>query len=242
MRSVVVVLLLTAGCFGRGFSVGAAEDDKGLPPPQGAFSACSDDFDCTPAAATCCGCPTFATNLSDPKIAVCDDVDCQPSTCAESVEASCNQTTFECELSCKPIQCSLDCPTGFAIETNGCLSCNCATAPAVNGCRDDNECIRTRADCCGCALGGADTAVLATEIQGFDSGLMCPMTPQCPGVNACDATEQPRCVQGQCELLQDLSGNACGRSDLPPCATGQICTVNASDQANLYGVGTCQPI
>jgi hypothetical protein len=51
-----------------------------------------------------------------------------------------------------------------------------------------------------------------------------------------------RCVQGECALVSGaLPANACGRADLAACPMGERCTVNANDQATMYGVGVCQP-
>lgn len=243
MKSLLAIVLLVTACVG-GVSANEASDDDNSPDPGQAppFSTCFDSSQCVPAAATCCECPTFATNTDDPKVRVCEDVECPATSCAETVEASCNLATNECELSCRPMQCDLTCADGFAIEANGCLSCACAGPPmTADACTVDTDCARTRGDCCGCENGGIDTAVPEALLGSFDGGLMCPADPACPGVNTCSSAEAPRCVQGQCALLPDEPGNACGRPELPACAPNEVCTVNASDQANLYGVGLCTP-
>jgi hypothetical protein len=115
--------------------------------------------------------------------------------------------------------------------------------PAANGCTVDSDCVQTRADCCGCARGGQDTAVLATGLTAFDGSLNCEMDPVCPGVDTCEPMAAPRCVQGRCELLATdmLPAQACGRPDLPACPSGTVCTVNSDASANEQGVGVCGP-
>lgn len=243
VRSLVPLALVIAwaGCFSGVSELRAADDEDPAEPAPG-LGACQLDEDCVPAASTCCECPTFATNLGDPKTRVCDDVDCPPASCPDNVEARCNLAVGACELVCKPLACDLACDQGFALDANGCLSCACAPpVSAPDACTVDGDCVRTRADCCGCENGGDDTAVLASELAGFDAMLMCRDVPQCPGVDTCDVTRSPRCVQGRCELLADVPPGACGRPDLPACAPTEACTVNANDQANLYGVGICLP-
>lgn len=236
-RALALALASLAGCFGGGGAPGL--DDQEPPPVGGLMAACEVDTDCVPAAATCCECPTFAIAADDPRVAVCDDVACEPS-CPDNVAAAC--VAGSCALVCQPLACNATCAAGFAVDSNGCLSCACAPTPdAADACTDDVDCVRTRADCCGCTGGGADTAVAAADQPAFDAGLMCPAAPQCPGVDTCDPAAAPRCVQGRCALLPDAPAGACGRPDLPACGAGAACTVNANDQASLYGLGLCAP-
>jgi len=232
-------LVLAAGCFQSSAETAGlgGNDDRDPSAPEG-LGGCVLDSDCVLAASTCCGCPTFAVPLGDPLVEACGEVDCPalPPSCA-MVEPRCDQGA--CTLACMPQACEASCEHGYALDTNGCLSCTCAPPPAADGCTRDSECVQTRADCCGCAQGGDDTAVLATVQASHDAMLGCSTAPQCPGVNTCDASERPLCVQGRCELLGDLPAGACGRPDLPACPAGTTCTVNASDQANMHGVGVC---
>jgi antistasin family protein len=227
-----------AGCVGSIDATVGADDNN----PQGAPGSpfCSEDVDCVLAGPTCCGCPTFAVTKSDPVARACSNVECPLSECAESVIARCNEDQ-RCELACAPRACDpagAPCAYGFAADTNGCLTCECAV-PAAGGCSTSTDCTRTRADCCGCLQGGRDTAVLAAARAGYDAALACPSMPLCPGINTC-TTDEPTCVQGRCELLSPtLPVGACGRSDLPPCPAGTQCIVNVSDQANMHGVGVC---
>jgi hypothetical protein len=111
--------------------------------------------------------------------------------------------------------------------------------PPAGGCTADTDCARTRADCCGCQRGGFDTAVLAANRATFDASLMCSAQPFCPGVDTCTA-DVPTCVAGRCALVSPtLPAGACGRPDLPACPAGEVCIANASDQANMHGVGVC---
>jgi hypothetical protein len=220
--------------------------DPPLPPgDDGAGSAplnCVYDTDCAPAAVACCDCPTFAVNRNDPAVRACAGVMCPPAQqeCRQAANAICTADGV-CKLACAATACTqTTCADGYALDDNGCLSCDCAMADP-NGCRLDAECVRTRADCCGCKQGGVDTAVRASDQMAYDASLDCPPAPACPGIDVCTADE-PQCVQGRCELLPlGLPPNACGRADLPPCPPGQVCTVNLSDPANMQGVGVCAP-
>jgi hypothetical protein len=235
-----LLLSLVAGCFSSSGALPSSADDGsdggGVGPGLGR---CQVSSDCVLAAATCCECPTFAVSVDDPAVQACTGIACPTDTvCADNVQADCGPDGT-CVLVCAPTQCSTDCAAGYMIDPSGCLSCTCAQ-PAADGCSVDTDCVETRADCCGCKAGGADTAVLARDQAAYDAMLGCGATPLCPGVDTCVAGDAPRCVQGQCELLPEpLPANACGRPDLPPCAAGTVCTVNASDPANLYGVGIC---
>lgn len=229
-----MLVVVLAGCPAR---LQAAEDN-GPADPSGL---CVINEECRPAAAKCCDCPTFATRFDDPVASVCDQVECPPGSCADSVDAVCGESGT-CELQCRSQTCDSKCEFGFVMEANGCISCSCAPAPGPAGaCMTSSDCVETRADCCGCQQGGIDTAVLASEQMAFDAALMCQQGSSCPGVSTCDATLSPECVQGKCQLLPPLPQGACGRTDLADCPTGTTCVINANDQYGLYGVGSCQP-
>lgn len=206
-------------------------------------SQCTTNADCIPAGPRCCDCPTHAVPADDPAQIACMDVGCGPAECGSPTEAVC--ANGACVLACAPVACdaSTSCPMGFATDGNGCLTCACAAEPTtISECAMDSDCVRVRDDCCGCENGGNDTAVAAAEAESFDASLMCPANPSCPGGNACAPDLAPRCVQGTCSLVAGpLPPGACGRSDLPACPAGESCTVNASDQATMHGVGICQP-
>lgn len=240
MRHALVVLVcLLAGCH-RDADTSAAGDDDGAgggSPNGPELSACVEDRDCVAAAATCCDCPAFAVNVDDPAHRACTGVSCPgPSGCEANVRAACDQG--ECVLACVELACPTDCPTGYQIDPTGCLSCACA-APDPGGCALDADCVQTRADCCGCAQGGADTAVLGSERDAHDAMLGCPAAPACPDVDVCDPEAAPRCIQGRCELTAALPPGACGREDLPACPAGDVCSVNTSAPASMQGVGVC---
>jgi hypothetical protein len=233
----LLAALAASSCVG---SIDEASSDDGNPNAGAPPVPCFEDADCVPAAATCCGCPTFAVTRSDPVARACSNVmgpGCPPDECSANVVARCSED-LKCELACAPRACLQSCAYGFAADTSGCLTCECAVPPP-GGCTADNDCTRTRADCCGCRQGGFDTAVLVTEKASHDAALMCQAQPLCPGIDTC-TTDEPTCVQGRCELVSpDLPAGACGRSDLPPCPPGTECLVNVSDQANMHGVGLC---
>ena len=191
-----------------------------------------------------------------------------PSTCP-STEAVCDQGS--CILRCRPIQCETTCQNGFPTDEFGCLVCpasadECLTdAPPSPGCEFDSDCVQVPADCCGCARGGTDTAILAAEADDFLSGYDCGDTQVCPEVDVCDSELAPVCLAGSCQLGSqplDYNGDAgvgcdgsdagcegglapqyCGTADYPSCPEGQICVLNDPDanEANQSGVGVCQP-
>jgi hypothetical protein len=135
--------------------------------------------------------------------------------------------------------CSTSCASGYAIDpATGCLSCTCA-AIASPTCSADSDCVRTRADCCGCAHGGQDTAVPASDQASFDASLDCPSDPTCPSTDSCAADLSPRCIEGACELAPATPANACGSGNLPACPSGQQCTINVDATASAQGVGVC---
>jgi hypothetical protein len=201
---------------------------------------CATDNDCALAAARCCDCPTFAM-MVDPATNICAGVTCPMpgiNSCPTNIHAACVQT--QCELACNVVQCDQQCPDGFAIDSNGCTTCSCA-AVTSRSCTTGSDCSEVPADCCGCALGGSDTAVPSSQVASWETGLDCPPSPSCPGVSTCDTSETPACVQGACALAPPLPANACGRPDLAACGSGMICALNADPQATAQGVGVCVP-
>ena len=204
---------------------------------------CAIDADCATAAATCCECAAFAVNINDPAHRACTGVTCPGrGQCPANVRAACD--VGQCVLACVELTCDATCAAGYTIDPTGCLSCECAAAvpTTAGGCTLDSDCVQTRADCCGCAQGGADTAVLAATRSSYDANLGCPASPACPSINVCEPGATPQCVQGQCELaVGGLPPGACGRPDLPACPQGELCKVNVTDQANEHGVGVCGP-
>jgi hypothetical protein len=249
MRFAVAILaLVLAGCFGALDRSATAEDDgqgNGSGSGSGAggaFRECQAANDCVAAGPKCCDCPTHAVPVDDPAQAACANVDCPTPSCGSPMEAACDDAG-KCVLVCSAEACpaSLSCGDGFATDANGCLICSCA-APTATECSVDGDCVRTRADCCGCMLGGYDTALPASQLAGYEAQLMCSANPSCPSVNTCAPDLSARCIAGECTLVSGaLPPNACGRPDLPACPQGEACTVNANDQATMQGVGVCQP-
>ncbi len=221
-----------------GFAVG----DDGMTDPVGETvgGRCVADVDCRPAASTCCECPTFAVAASDPIATACTGVMCPSApTCAAAVAAVCEQGL--CALACEPMACSATYDQGYALDASGCLTCAPASPVAdASGCAIDSDCVETRADCCGCAAGGVDTAVLVGTEAAFDANLACDPHSACPAISTCQADAAPRCVQGRCALLAGPTpANACGGANLPACPAGQACTVNLDRDATDRGLGVC---
>jgi len=218
-------------------------NDAGLAAEQ-----CSRDEDCVLAGPTCCDCPTYALPASSGWADSCSSVDCaMPSTCAALI-ARCD--FGGCRAQCAPITCELSCPQGFAADGAGCLTCACNSMPAPPSCMLDDDCVEVPADCCGCARGGADTAVPRATVDAYLASLDCPSDPgmgACPDVSTCDAERAPRCLDYQCSLVgpndpawAEPPAGACGRADLPPCPAGQRCVLNRDSEANPLGLGVCE--
>lgn len=243
MRFVLVTfVLLLAGCPGSlEDRTAGADDNAGSGSGGGAGglpSECQIASDCVAAGPKCCDCPTHAVPISDPAQQACENVDCPVKTCGSPMQADCE--AGKCVLVCSPVTCDATCADGYATDGNGCLTCACEV-PQVRECSADSECVRSRADCCGCSMGGNDTALPMTLVASYEAQLMCPTNPSCPTVDTCAPDLSARCIAGECTLVSGgLPPNACGRPDLPACATGEACTLNANDQATMQGVGVCQ--
>ena len=214
----------------------AGDDGSGA---LGTSPDCASDSDCLLFGATCCACPSYALPVDDPSVLACEGVSCPVSTCPANVEASCVQR--RCELTCAPLECDTACANGFALDANGCLTCECAVA---DGCGSDGDCHETGADCCGCALGGSDTAVVSPTA--YQQGLGCSATPACPGDDTCDPTAAVTCIAARCFLLpaadQGVPSGACGRPELAECPEDDVCIVNSLAAATAQGIGVCLPL
>ena len=241
---VVAVVVALGGCelTAAEGALDPGDDDAGEVPE------CATAADCVLAATTCCGCGEYAMpdiGLADS----CDDVECpdpDPSLECPGLVAACVDGV--CTAACEPAACDLVCPDGFAADAAGCLSCACGSGPPEPPeCTVDTDCVEVPADCCGCARGGADTAVPVAEAGAFGESLRCPSDPgdaACPEVDVCDPALSARCEQGRCTLSdgtgEDLAPT-CGHPDLPPCPEGTVCVLNADDDASTQGLGSCQP-
>jgi hypothetical protein len=220
---------------------GGVGKDQLANPTQGE---CASDADCVGAASSCCMCPTFALPASSGWGAACAQTMCGPAPSCSEVKPSCEGGT--CVLACAPLACDLSCAGGFAVDAAGCQLCACEATANAPECTVDVDCVRVPADCCGCAKGGVDTAIPAGDVASHDATLMCPTQPACPGVDVCTPGAAPRCDGGRCTLgdptgsSPPLPAGACGRPDLPACASGR-CMLNTSDAAETAGVGVCAP-
>lgn len=240
----VAALAALAGCF-TAYEGTAADDGLGAPVQ------CEVAADCVLAGPSCCDCPSYATPASSGWLETCANVDCTPPT-----DGTCAPLTAECQAGtcvavCAPTTCDTACPTGYAPDASGCLTCACAPTSAPAACLLDTDCVQVPADCCGCARGGADTAVPAAEADTHVMNLGCPANPgevPCPEVTTCAADVGPRCILGQCVLGDSSLGppplppGACGRADLPACPAGQACVINQDPAGNPLGVGVCTPV
>jgi hypothetical protein len=237
VRSVCLLALVCSACFGTSKATdGAHADDTGSNSVGGAPAFCDVDDDCALAAPTCCACPSFAVSASDGSFdASCKDVTCpMPDGCPAMV-ARCIESV--CAATCAPVTCDVSCADGFVADAAGCLTCACHERPA-NGCHADEDCVEVPADCCGCARGGSDTAVLAGDAAVYAAMLGCPASPNCPDFDTCEPAAIARCLQGSCTLTTTthLPAGSCGRPDLATCAA---CVLNASPDATALGVGIC---
>jgi hypothetical protein len=215
------------------------DDATNPPPPAGAT--CSLDPGCEAAASTCCACPTFAVPAGSGWNDACEDVPCPAPPSCPAVEAAC--ADGGCALVCTEITCDATCETGFAVDAAGCLTCACAPrSPAA--CAEASDCVQVPADCCGCARGGADTAVLAGAATDHVRDLGCTGGEACPDIDVCQPAAAPVCRGGACALASEdgppgVPDGACGRADLAPCPTGERCVLNRSPAADAAGVGIC---
>lgn len=238
MRALAILALAAGAC--TFYESSGAFDGEAAP-------GCFEDTDCVLAGSTCCDCPTYAVPVGSGWAETCDNVDCPaPGGSCPALEARCVESA--CVATCGITACDLSCPGGFVADAAGCLACACAPTNAPAQCQLDTDCVQTRADCCGCARGGADTAVAVAELDSFEAGLGCPddaTTVACPEVVTCDAALTARCVGGVCQLASgnltppDQPAGACGRPDLPPCPPGTRCVLNQDSEANPLGVGVC---
>jgi hypothetical protein len=204
MRGSVALVVVVVGC---GFG-----DARGRDTTSGVQGECALDDDCVGAGVKCCDCPAFAVPVASPGHAACDSVPCPYRHCPRNVRAACDQG--RCVLACVAMECRQSCLFGFAVDTSGCLTCECA-GPTL-GCLGPSDCVQVRADCCGCKRGGRETAVLADEVDAHEAALGCSAAPQCPASDICDPALAPQCFQGKCVLATAaaLPPNACGRLDL----------------------------
>jgi hypothetical protein len=240
----VLAVVATGACdFAHGTLEGAPDDDA-----DGVAPECATAADCIVASTTCCGCGEYA--MPDDGLAdSCEDVPCDPDPSADCPPLIAACVDGVCTTACQAITCDLSCPAGFAIDGAGCLSCQCASGPPSDAeCSIDADCAQVPADCCGCARGGADTAVPVDQVTSFGESLMCPADPgdaACPEVDVCDPALAAHCEAGRCVLSDafdiDEVPPTCGRPDLPPCPTGTVCVLNADSEASMEGLGTCQP-
>jgi len=248
-----VLVVMWAGCFGSQSETASLDgaDDPSAPPE------CFVNTDCVPAGPSCCDSWTHSVPGSTNWEQSCEDVNCPNNAVQPNAGAVCESGS--CVLQCSPVVCDQTFTSGYASDSFGCLICESAgetTPPSRAECVADTDCVRIAADCCGCANGGTDTAVAASDLDDYLGGLGCKSSPSCPGVDVCQADLAPRCLNNACALLPspapDLSPDAgtgvtggttfCGSADLPPCAEGQVCVLNApgADDASMNGLGICQ--
>jgi hypothetical protein len=228
------------------------EDDSGGggAGPEGVE--CELAADCVPAGSTCCDCPAFAVPATSGYEEACSDVTCDPApTGCSLTEPACS--AGRCELVCAPIATEMVCLDGFVRDDFGCLLDACADpGTSTAECEGDEDCVQVPADCCGCELGGSDTAVPAGTEEEHEDELACPPDPSCPGVDVCDPDSEPRCIGGTCRLAgppgepggDDAPSLLCGTADTPPCPDGQVCVLNHPDagDATQLGAGSCQDL
>ena len=234
------MLVLVAGCQIGELDARGKGNGSGSGSGSGAGNGaeCLAAKDCVAVGVKCCDCPTFAVPINDPTRKACTGVSCPPMGCIDNVEAAC--VAGQCVLACKPLVTTMTCADGFATDATGCLTANCAM-PDTRECAVDGDCARTRGDCCGCANGGFDTSVPASQVAAHEAMLGCPSNPTCSGNNSCPSPVAAKCIAGSCQLVAGTQPpNLCGRPDLPPCVGPEECFVNANDNASMQGLGVCR--
>jgi hypothetical protein len=255
LERLAVVLAALGGCTAngaeRGSGAGFDGDDAAEPPAE---ARCDDDSDCEPAASSCCECPSFALSVGEGFGAACESVDCDgapTSECSELAEPVCVEA--RCELRCREIALQPDqfCDGGYVRDELGCLTTQCLLPDptAIADCSGHTDCEQVPADCCGCELGGRDTAVNSANVDAHLESLGCSAQPACPGVNVCDENVIPQCLASRCQLVSMPDGGVgeaaefCGTTALAPCPAGRVCVLNAADanDAARFGVGVCRP-
>ncbi len=236
--SIALMCVFAVGCGIKNAASTEPGDGGGSGSGSGSIGECGQDSDCAPAGTDCCACPSYAIPVSDPAHLACEDVPCEPQSCSTDVRAACHEGA--CVLTCAVMTCNLTCDNGFALDANGCLTCTCADdhggAPE---CAVATDCTRVEADCCGCALGGTDTAVPNADVAAHQQQLDCPMNPQCPGVDTCRADLAPACVDGACALVPPPPVGECGLTGDAPCGTGETCDLNLDADATDHAAGLC---
>jgi len=255
----LAVFLASAGCSSSSGEDLASEDGDrdegddsgggGAGNPEGLE--CQLASDCVPAGSTCCDCPAFAVSAASGYEEACADVACDPPpTGCALTEPACN--AGRCELICSPVVTDMVCAAGFARDDFGCLLDTCAGPDGGSPeCGGDEDCVQVPADCCGCELGGSDTAVPAGSESDYEDGLACPPDPACPGVDVCDPASEPRCIGGTCRLSvppsepgDETPSILCGTAETPPCRDGQVCVLNHPDagDATQQSAGSCRDL
>ena len=227
---------------------GAGGEGASPPPAPPAVSTCVSADDCVAASSICCECPSFAVAAESGFDDGCGQVDCQPPDGCALVEPACIDS--QCHLICQPVPTDKVCANGFARDSFGCLVDACREDPPdeVFACALDEDCSEVKADCCGCELGGTDTAVATSAVAQYLDSLACHSDPVCPGIDFCDAALVPRCVAQSCTLGPPESepagsiGSLCGVPDQAACGDGQVCVLNDPEggDASRMGVGSCR--
>jgi hypothetical protein len=219
MRCLALVALLAACTSIEAESLGDGDND-GLDPGA---PGCAIDSDCVPTSSSCCGCPTFAVPAGSVE---CGSIDCPGTLDCAPTEAFCDAGA--CRLRCVETEVTRVCDAGFEVDAAGCAVDQCAAVAPE--CEVDCDCALAPADCCGCELGGADTAVPAAELDDHLASLECADESFCPGIDACDETATPSCLGGTCRLVSgpglDEAISGCGSADAPSCPEGAVCVVN----------------
>jgi hypothetical protein len=242
---------------GDGDGDGAGGDDSTGEPGA---NQCFGPDECIAVSSTCCECPSFAIPGDSSYDDGCDQIECEEKLDCPAVEAACIDE--QCQLICTPVPATEVCANGFERDSFGCLVNACRSTPPSEffACAGDAECVQVPADCCGCELGGEDTAVRFDQVDAYRDSLGCEPKPSCPFVPACDPSLVPLCIAQTCTLGPPRDGGGddggddgdgdgssgegqfCGVPEYPSCPKGQECILNHPDagDATRMGVGTCR--
>ena len=134
--------------------------------------------------------------VTEEHCATCGDGVCESfETCTPSL---CNGEM--CTDDCGPLHCTADCG-GVEVSSPNKLP---EVTSSLRTCRNDDECVRVSADCCGCSAGGQALALNEESVAAWEATLKTKCGPTtCLAVMSdhwtCSA--EPKCIKNKCTLV-----------------------------------------